>query len=96
MMWQQSDKRILFTSDFAEDLVYDTDHPNPETYQVIVISINDNYEGSFPQHKGYVYEFLTTLLLKVGVRVMIRNTNLIISTFDAQADGLYLVRCSTE
>ena len=94
-MWAAGDRRILFTN-FAEDLVYDTDRPDPETYQVIVISINDTYEGSFPQHKGYVYEFLTTLLLKVGVRVMIRNTNLIISTFDAQADGLYLVRCSTE
>lgn len=94
MVWSDSDKRIYFST-FGEPLVYNTESDTPETYSVIVTSLETVYTGELPQHKGVVLTFLTTLLLKPKVKVMLRNMDLIITTFESQADGLFQARCSS-
>lgn len=93
MVWQTSDRRILFST-FGEPLDYNIDQPNPETYSVIVTSVDYSYEGEFPQHKGVTLTFLTTLLLKEGAQIRIRGMEMTITSFESQADGLFLVRGS--
>ena len=94
MVWSNSDRRILFNT-LGEPLEYNIDQPNTETYTVIVTGVDYSYDGQFPQQKGLVLTFLTTLLLKEGVRIQVRDTELTISGFESQADGLFLVRAST-
>lgn len=94
MMWNPSDVRILFSA-FGEPLVYNIESDTPETYNVVVTTIDNIYEGEYPQHKDVVLTFLTTLLLKPRVKITLRNMDLIITNFESQADGLYQARCSS-
>ena len=93
MVWQASDKRILFSS-LGEPLVYDLDSDTPGMFNVIVTGVDRSYEGELPQHSGTTITFLTDLLMKPRVKVRVRDTDCIIKTFESGRDGLFTVRCS--
>ena len=91
MVWKPSDQ-IQFISTLGEPLVYDLEGVSPENYKVIVNSFDYSYEGRGPQHKGFVVTFVTTVSMKEGVHIRLRDRDLTITGVEAQADGFYLVR----